>query len=562
MPKITDQIKERLDIVEVIGSYIKLDKAGINYKAKCPFHNEKSPSFFVSPSRQSFYCFGCQAGGDILSFVEKFEGLDFKGALQNLADRAGIVIPHDEWRKEKKDENDRLFEIMEKATSIYQENFASAKKEHEYLKKRGLSDESIKKWRIGFAKDEWRDLFDKLQTIGFSSKEMIEAGLIKKVSLAEKYYDTFRNRIVFPIFDVSGRVIAFSGRAMKEDEKTPKYLNSPETSLFKKSEVLYGFNFAKESIRKLDYSVLVEGQMDLILSVQVGIKNTVASSGTALTEKHMQRLHKLSKRVIIAYDGDDSGLSAAQRAASIALALGMEVKIGVMPDGEDPASVAVGDPEKLREILRKAEQFSDFVINRAYSESRGRNVSKYFLDNVLPIALLFKSEMEMSEFVGKIARKIGVHEESVWSDLKKLKLSKKTMSPTQTAIKIEESPDKSLASIIFFLQSKGKSDEAMRLRAKWEQFEGEDSVRSVIEGLETERDALIFRFEVFHPEEKALDIAEEVLARVELNYLKKRLTELSRSLDDKNVSESQRKKHESEIAKVSNRISDLIANYK
>jgi DNA primase len=570
MSKITDQIKERLDIVEVIGSYIKLDKAGINFKAKCPFHNEKSPSFFVSPSRQSFYCFGCQAGGDVFSFIEKFEGVDFRGALHSLADKAGIEIPRDAWKNEPREGvNERLFEIMERATEIFEENFASAHREKEYLAGRGISDESVKKWRVGLAKDEWRSLFEKLKQNGFSKEEMLEAGLIKKVpeesapksSGQERYYDTFRNRIIFPIFDASGRVIAFSGRAIREDERTPKYLNSQETPLFKKSEVLYGLNFAKESIRKNDYTVLVEGQMDLLMSVQSGIKNAVASSGTALTLEHLRKLHKLSNRVIIAYDGDQSGINAAERASQIALTLGMEVKVAVMPDGEDPASVARKNPESLKEMLRNAEQFTDFVINRAYGENKGKNLSKYFLSKVLPIALLFKSDMEMSEFISKISRKIGIPEESVWSDLKKIKSQEKFIPDDAKNFTIDESPEKSLTAIIFFLEDKNKSNEAVELRKKWAQLSGDKTVHDTIQNFSEQKEPMIFRFEALQPEEKALEIGEEVLSRIELNVLRRKMSELSKELDGAKVARDREKK-ESEISRISKRINDLTAIYK
>jgi DNA primase len=428
--KNTEQIKERLDIVDVISGYLKVEKAGINYKAKCPFHNEKTPSFFISPTRQSFYCFGCGEKGDIFSFVEKFENIDFKEALKTLADKAGIKLESFKEEDGNKDEKEEVFTVMEMAAKFYEENLAQNNDGLEYLEKRGLTKDSVSKWRLGFAKDEWRNLHDFLESKKITREKMLEAGLIKKAQNTEenknvdKFYDTFRNRIMFPIFDQNGRVIAFSGRAMKEDEKTPKYLNSPETKLFYKSEVLYGFNVAKNNIRKLDYAVLVEGQMDLLMSHQAGVFNTVASSGTALTELHLKKLGRLSNRIILAYDCDNAGQKAARRAAEMALAMGMEVKIASLPEGEDPDSVIKKDPEKWKDALKESEHFTDFALNQAVKNYKDKNLIREILKNVLPLAHLIKSDIEKSQFVKKVANKMRVSEDAVWNDLNKMERRK------------------------------------------------------------------------------------------------------------------------------------------
>ncbi|KKP98393.1 MAG: primase protein [Candidatus Nomurabacteria bacterium GW2011_GWA1_36_15] len=266
------QIKERLSIEEIVSSYIKLEKAGANFKARCPFHNEKTPSFFVSPDRASYYCFGCGAKGDIFSFIEEFEGLDFKGALKILAERAGIPLV--QYSKEKEGEKEKLYRAMEEATKFFEKNLAENKKILEYLKSRGLEEKTIGDFKIGFSLLDWRTLFEYLKSKGFSDKEIELAGLVKKTE--KGFYDRFRGRIMFPISDSSGRIIAFSGRIFEDDGKSAKYLNSPDTPIFSKSAVLYGLDKAKESIRKNNFSILVEGQMDLILSHQAGFRNTVA----------------------------------------------------------------------------------------------------------------------------------------------------------------------------------------------------------------------------------------------------------------------------------------------
>lgn len=553
--------------MDVISSYIKVEKAGINFKAKCPFHNEKTPSFFISPTRQSFYCFGCGEKGDVFSFVEKFEGLDFKGALETLANRAGVELKNFR-REERSDEKDKLFGIMEEATKFFEKRLVENKAALKYLEKRGLTQSSITKWRLGFAKDEWRSLHDYLIGKGFSKGEMLEVGLIKKTDSSNssgqeiKYYDTFRNRIMFPISDSADRVIAFSGRALKEDEKTPKYLNSPETKLFYKSEVLYGFNIAKNHIRKMDYAVLVEGQMDLVMSHQANVLNTVASSGTALTELHLKKIQKLSNRVIIAYDSDSAGEKASRKAAELALDLGMEVKITSLPKGEDPASVAKKDPKEWKNALKKSEHFTDFALNKALKENDGRNLVREILKSVLPLANLIRGEIEKSHFIKKIASKIGVSEETVWNDLKKIKKAERNDDEQQTLLKYPKimNLERIMASLIFLEESeKGKKNgSSEHLRKKWQEIIGKEEVEKTLSNYEEDREVLIFEAERYNiVGENFKKVSEEVLRRVELENLKQKLQKTASLLDDKNVSSEDEKKIKSNFEKIQKRIREL-----
>jgi DNA primase len=316
-----DTIKDRLSITDVVGAYVKLEKAGANLKGLCPFHQEKTPSFMVSPARSSYYCFGCGAKGDIFSFVEQFEGLDFMGALKVLADRAGVEIEKQD--PSAKTERERLFHIMEHASLFYHKDLSDDNAAKEYLKKRGVEVQTIRAWRLGYAPLEWRSLYNYLLSKGFKAQEMLKAGLVKPAD--NGFYDTFRSRIVFPIANIGGRIVAFSGRIFPVDDTSAKYLNSPETSLFNKSAVLYGYDKAKFEIRKKNSAILVEGQMDLILSHQVGITNTVATSGTAFTELHAGLIKRFAEKLIICYDGDKAGVSSALRAAIVALRCGLEV---------------------------------------------------------------------------------------------------------------------------------------------------------------------------------------------------------------------------------------------
>jgi len=544
-----EQIKEKLDIVDIISGYIKVEKAGINYKAKCPFHNEKTPSFFISPTRQSFYCFGCGEKGDIFSFVEKFEGLDFKGALETLASKAGVELKNFKQTNDVKGEKDKLFEIMEKATQIFEKQLIENKEALNVLKKRGVTNDSIAKWRLGFAKNEWRSLYDNLQN-NFSKEEMLEAGLIKKTdnetnSGQIKYYDTFRDRIMFPINDSAGRVIAFSGRAIKDpstgseqENKIPKYLNSPETKLFYKSEALYGFDVAKNHIRKLDYTVLVEGQMDLLMSHQVGILNTVASSGTALTELHLKKIGKLSNRIIIAYDSDDSGEKASRRAAEMAMALGMEIKTVSLPEGEDPASIIKKDPAKWKKALKESQHFIDFSLNKALEEKEDRNITKEIIKNVLPLVSLIKSEIEKSIFVKKIALKMKVHEQDVLNDLKKIEKKEdpnKGEDPFKNYSKIVNL-ERILAGIIF-LEEFNKSKKSKNLKEKWQQIVNKEKVEEILANFEKN--------------------TEDILKRLELKNLKTKLQKITIILDDKNLSKKDQKETKTDFNKIQKRIKEL-----
>jgi len=418
MSSSVDQIKSKIDIVSLISSYIKLEKAGSNFKGRCPFHNEKTPSFFVSPDRDSYYCFGCHAKGDIFTFVQDFEGLDFVGSLKILADKAGVKL--EKYGNDNKTEKDKIHEVLEQAVLFYQNNLVENKDAKEYIKGRGVSEETIKNFRIGFSKLEWRDLFDYLLAKGISEKDMLSAGLIKKKDGSASYYDVFRGRIMFPINDSSGRVVGFSGRILVPEDNAPKYLNSPETVIFNKSEILFGLDKAKNSIKIKNYSILVEGQMDLIMLHQVGITNTVASSGTALTESQLVKLRRLSNRIIMAYDGDSAGFSASNRSSQIALSIGMDLKIAQMPEGKDPADLAKDDVETLKNCIKNSKHIIDFYVDsliaKGYPERKmGQEIEK----NVLPYVSLLTSSIEQSHFIKSIAQKTFIKEEALWEEARK-----------------------------------------------------------------------------------------------------------------------------------------------
>jgi DNA primase len=422
------QIKERLSIEEIVSSYIKLERAGENFKARCPFHNEKTPSFFVSPGRGNYYCFGCAAKGDIFTFVEEFEGLDFKGALKILAERAGISLS--EFSKEKEGEKERLYKVMEESTKFFENNLSGNSKVISYLKDRGLEDRIIKDFRVGFIKADWRDLYSHLTKNGFTDLEIEKAGLAKKTD--KGYYDRFRGRIMFPINDSSGRVIAFSGRIFEDDGKSAKYLNSPDTPIFSKSSVLYGLDKAKESIRKNNFSILVEGQMDLVLSHQAGFKNTVATSGTALADSTVSKenvvsnlglLRRLSSNIVLAFDADRAGFNASTRAGKIGLSLGMDVKVVSMPDGIDPADlISKSGVGSWRTAIRNSKHIIEFLLEKvlnSYKEDT-RKAGREIKEKVLPFVDAVESSIEKAHFIKKISDLSEIREQALMDDLAKI----------------------------------------------------------------------------------------------------------------------------------------------
>ncbi len=445
------KIKERLGIEEVVSSYIKLERAGTNLKARCPFHNEKTPSFFLSPERGTYYCFGCGAKGDIFAFVEEFEGLDFKGALRMLAERAGVSL-HELTEKDSENisEKDRLYSVMESATVFFEKNLNLNKEAQSYLKQRGLEDGTMRAFRLGYADSNWHDLSNFLLSKGFTEHEIEKAGLNKRAEKrggGEVVYDRFRGRIMFPLMDSSGRVIAFSGRLFPDLPEAAKYLNSPETPIFKKSSVLYGLDKAKLAIRKHNFSIMVEGQMDLLLSHQAGMTNTVATSGTAFSEElereeavsNLGLLRRISSNVVFAFDGDNAGIKAILRASKIALSIGMDVKVAELPEGQDPADI-IGKNVKdaWKAIIRECVPSVEFVLNKilATTDINDRKLGKEIKEKVLPYVAILSSHMDQEFFLQKISGRTGLSVATLKEDL--LSVAKTIQNEKETIASIEK----------------------------------------------------------------------------------------------------------------------------
>ena len=540
MSSSVEKIKERLGIVEVLSSYLKLEKAGSNYKAKCPFHNEKTASFFVSPDRGTYYCFGCGAKGDIFTFVEEFEGIEFIQALPLLAMKAGVeIVPEKRDSKNERSEKEKLFNLLEESASFFEKELGVKNDVLSYLEKRGLTKTTVKDWRIGYAENDWRLLYNHLTKKGADPRSMLAVGLIKKNDKAsgEPFYDTFRGRIMFPLSDQAGKIVGFSGRISvdADDGKSPKYLNSPETALFNKSDFLYGLNRAKMAIRKQDYAIVVEGQFDLIMSHQAGFLNTVASSGTALTERHIRKIQNLSNRIMFAFDGDSAGFIATERSAHLALSLGMEVKVAGLPKGDDPSSLIQKDPKAWSHVISKSKHIIDFYTDSLVGSGiDSRNIGKKIKEKVLPFVLFVESSMERSHFVKNISEKTGIKEEAIWDDLKSLpkpSVGRESASSNSAHInsaappKNKYSVPRSIIGIIFWQREiKKPSVNISDLSKRLKESLGEERVSDLEKEFEPEKEKLIFEAEQYYKESEILDKhIEELFLRLEEDKLKEEL---------------------------------------
>ncbi|MCA9361156.1 DNA primase [Candidatus Kaiserbacteria bacterium] len=424
------QIKDRLSIVDVVTPYVQLMPAGKNLKGKSPFTNEKTPSFYVSPDRGMYYCFSSSKGGDMFTFVEEMEGVDFKGALKILADKAGVeLVPED---PQKRTERDNLYQVVEEATVWFEKNIEESKASIDYLLKRGVKETTIKKWRIGYAPGppdaSWRGLFEYLKLANYDKNLLLKAGLVKGADSGKEPYDVFRDRIMFPLFDASGRVVAFSGRILNVNPEAPKYVNSPETPLYNKSELLYGYDKAKNGIRHLDFSLIVEGQFDVVMCHQAGYSNTVAVSGTALTPHHVALLQRLSQKVVLALDGDRAGISAIKRSAEFMLSRGMDVKVATFPSGADPADIILKDVNAFKLAIKNATHVVPFLLGLHKEGSKdGRSYTLKVREEVLPFVARIPSALDEEYFVGVVAEAIGSTKEAVRQDMQRFK--QKTDSP-------------------------------------------------------------------------------------------------------------------------------------
>ena len=424
------QIKERLSIQDIIAPYVKLTRAGKSLRGLCPFHKEKSPSFHVSPERGTWHCFGCGEGGDGFSFIEKVEGVDFKGALKLLAEKAGVPLEYTNEGHADTSKKDRLREAMRRASEWYGE-WMSESPAHAYARQRGLLDDSIRQWGLGYAPDAWRTLLEALTAEGFTTAELLAAGLIKEADgKPGTYYDRFRNRLMFPISDAAGRVVAFTGRTLAADEQA-KYLNSPETDLYRKSDILFGMDRAKEAIRTRGFTMLVEGQLDVLHAHQAGFTNAVALSGTALSDRHVALMKRYSDNLMLVLDADPAGLKATARSAALALAQGLRVKAARLPKGSDPADLLSTDAKEFGVRVATAKPIVEFFLNElADLERDPHRLLQRAETIVLPLIAAMPSPMEREHFIQSAAQALGLSPEAVRESLRRVPAQS---SSTETA---------------------------------------------------------------------------------------------------------------------------------
>ncbi|MGE5585333.1 MAG: DNA primase [Bacillota bacterium] len=418
-------VRAKSDIVEVISGYVALKQTGKTYKGLCPFHTEKTPSFVVSPEKQLFHCFGCGAGGDVFSFIMRAENVGFAEAVKILADRAGILIREDsEEAREERERLRALYEVNEAACEYFQRvlmESPEAGAAREYVRRRGIRDEIVRKFRLGYALPSWDALLKALTASKIPREALLDAGLVAQGKDPGGHYDRFRARLMFPICDAQGRVLGFGGRVL--DDSVPKYLNSPETALFKKGRNLYGLHLAKDAIRRESTAVIVEGYMDAIASHQHGFGHVVASLGTALTEDQARIIRRYASRVVIAYDADAAGAAATVRGMEILAGARLDVRVASLPAGEDPDStVRKGGAEALARALTDARPLIDYKLHLATSRcDRGTVDGRVSAAReAARVLATIESAVGRSEYTRRVATELEIDPDALGKDVEAL----------------------------------------------------------------------------------------------------------------------------------------------
>ncbi len=412
-----EEIKSRLDIVDIISECVPLKKTGQNWKGLCPFHAEKTPSFIVSQSKQIYRCFGCGTGGDIFSFMVKYENISFQESLNILAKKAGVTLIKSRKQAAAAGEKENLLKLHRYACNFYQLKLKQNPGALKYLKNRGVSVEAQEIFSIGYAPKGWDELFSHLKTKKYKDELIKKSGLITRGT--KNYYDTFRDRIIFPIIDLRGEVIAFGGRVM--GDSMPKYLNSPETPVFNKGRILYGLNSAKESFKKSEFAVFVEGYFDVITASIYGFPYTVAPLGTALTKEHSSLIKRFTQEVVVVFDSDVSGIKAAQKAIGILLEGGLNVTVLPLPDGEDPDSLLrKKGRDAFADLLEKRVSFIDFFMMQAGTGPNFKRDRLSLCNEAVEIIARIPNSIERGDYVKLLSERAGFNERDIREQLMKI----------------------------------------------------------------------------------------------------------------------------------------------
>ncbi|MDD5492662.1 MAG: DNA primase [bacterium] len=421
-----EEVRSRNDIVAVAGEYINLKKAGRNFNALCPFHNEKTPSFMVSPEKQIFHCFGCQLGGNVFTFVMKLDNLSFMEAVEKLAKRVGLAIPaaaRSREAAEKNKEREELYAANELAAKYYEyclKELTESKIAQSYLRKRELSAEIIKKFRLGYSPQSGDKFLKAALSKGLKPEVLQKAGLVNYNG--NRYYDYFRGRVMYPITDAKGKVVAFGARTL-DDTKQPKYLNSAETPLFSKSKLLYGLNLASSAIRKTGQILLLEGYMDVIACHQFGLENSIASMGVALTPEQIELVKRYCSKLVIIYDSDQAGVAATLRGLDLLIDSGLEVKVAVQKAAKDPDEFLHKEgPEAFAAIVQKALSLIEYRLEQSISMADLSTVQGkvYVVNEILPLIARIKNIVEQKSEIHRLAQRLNLNEETIFSQLEKI----------------------------------------------------------------------------------------------------------------------------------------------
>ncbi|MEK7636202.1 MAG: DNA primase [Patescibacteria group bacterium] len=593
----TEEIKTRLSIVDLIQGYVRLEKSGINFRGRCPFHQERTPSFFVSPARQTWRCFGCQKGGDHFSFIEEIEGVEFPEALKMLAERTGVVITREDPRAIS--ERARLLAICEDAAKFFELQLHASENPNRmnpvlrYLVSRGLIESTIKDFRLGYAPDSWDALYVCLTRKGYKESEIENAGLIIKKEQARseerKYYDRYRNRIIFPITDASGRIIAFGGRifpTQKLDEEkeahssrgalegAAKYINSPETPLYNKSRVLYGFHRSKNTIREKNECVVVEGYMDAIMAHQAGVANTVAVSGTALTNDQLRILARLANSIIFAFDMDSAGQSATKRSLDLSSEFNISRKVLILPSGKDPADAVREDKNIFIMAVASSVPIMEYYFGEAgkqfdvQSPQGKKNSALFFLPHVKNLT----NEIERAHWIQKFSDLISIPEIAIRAELDKMRgvrAEKFVLAPTNAHNRSRrELLEERL--LCLYVHDPGKFEEVEKkfpealpfVSLAHERFFAELQEKKSIQTAESKNFFEKLKFEAETMNYNALDVSEELLfvaLGILAEYYKEQMSNLNVQI--KSLEKSPNQDRMNGLLKNFNEVADKVKRY-
>ncbi|HET6781329.1 MAG TPA: DNA primase, partial [bacterium] len=419
---IKEEIRTRVDLVELVGQHVALKKTGRYYKGLCPFHQEKTPSFHVDREKGLWHCFGCLAGGDAFDFVMRMSNLSFGESVEMLAGRAGVRLERSPDEERKSSERDQLYRSLDAAAAWYREQLRQPEKgkvARDYLKRRGVDDQTAERFRLGYAPQSWDELLKALRGKGYSPPLLEKGGLVNPRPRGDGQYDLLRHRLIFPILDLQDRPIAFGGRAL--DEAEPKYLNTKETSVFNKGRTLYGLNLAREAIRRLDEMVVVEGNMDALTCHQFGIDNAVASLGTSLTLEQVMLMKRFASRAVLVYDADASGLRAMERAMGLFEEAELPVRVVVLPSGDPDGFVREKGADAFRVLVERALPVFEYQLTMAISRHDPKSVEGkvQISEELIPVLAAVRNPIRQAEYIRGMAERLDLREDAVRQRLRR-----------------------------------------------------------------------------------------------------------------------------------------------